>query len=131
MTTRSLSRIVLAIPTMLFAALFGTVVVYVLGMRSKSPSVRRGARTFHHAVGNRLQMRSAGTPGSYASVIRHRGRTTGRTCETPVWAAPTEDGFVIGVVYGPRTDGLRNLDEAAGAAAVSDRSAGTASTSIV
>lgn len=54
MTTRSLSRIVLAIPTMLFAALFGTVVVYVLGMRSKSPSVRRGARTFHHAVGNRL-----------------------------------------------------------------------------
>jgi deazaflavin-dependent oxidoreductase (nitroreductase family) len=117
MTTRSPSRIVLTIPAMLFAALFGTVGVYVLGMRSKSTSVRRGARAFHHAVGNRLQMRSAGTPGSYASVIRHRGRTTGREYETPVWAAPTEDGFVIGVVYGPRTDWLRNL-RASGSASI-------------
>lgn len=89
----------------------------MLGMRSKNPSVRRGARAFHHAVGNRLQMRSAGTPGSYASVIRHRGRTTGRTYETPVWAAPTDDGFVIGVVYGPRTDWLRNL-RAGGSASI-------------
>jgi hypothetical protein len=39
----------------------------------------------------------------------HRGRTTGRTYETPVWAAPTEDGFVIRIVYGSRTEWLRNV----------------------
>jgi hypothetical protein len=36
---------------MLFAALFGTVVAYVLGMRSKSPTVRRAASGFHSGCG--------------------------------------------------------------------------------
>jgi hypothetical protein len=89
----------------------------VLGIRSKNLTVRNAARRVHHAVGNPLQMRSAGTPGTYASVIRHRGRTTGRTYETPVWAVPTEDGFVIAIVYGPRTDWLKNA-LASGAAAI-------------
>lgn len=120
MTTRSPSRIVLTAPAMLFAGLCGTVAVYVLGMRSQSPTVRRAARAFHHVVGNRVQMRSAGTRGSYASIIRHAGRKTGRAYETPVWAAPTEDGFVIGIVYGPRTDWLRNL-RAGGSASIVHR----------
>jgi deazaflavin-dependent oxidoreductase (nitroreductase family) len=84
-------------------------IVYVLGIRSRSSVVRNAARHFHLAVGNRLQMRSAGKPGTYASVIRHQGRRTGRTYETPVWAAPTEDGFVIRIVYGSRTDWLKNV----------------------
>lgn len=106
--------IVLAVP---FLALSAIAIVYVLGMRSRSSTVRNAARRFHHAVGNPLQMRSAGTPGAHASVIRHQGRTTGRTYETPVWAAPTEDGFVIAIVYGARTDWLKNV-LASGAAAI-------------
>lgn len=101
----------------LFLALSAIAIVYVLGLRSKSSTVRNAARRFHRAVGNPLQMRSAGTPGTYASVIRHQGRTTGRTYETPVWAAPTEDGFVIAIVYGSRTDWLKNV-LASGAAAI-------------
>jgi deazaflavin-dependent oxidoreductase (nitroreductase family) len=62
-------------------------------------------------------MRSAGTPGAYASVIRHQGRRTGRTYQTPVWAVPTEDGFVIAIVYGSGTDWLKNV-VASGAAAI-------------
>jgi len=93
----------------LFVALPAVAIVYVAGIRSKSPAVRNAARRFHHAAGNRLQMRSAGTPGRYASVIRHQGRTTGRTYQTPVWAVPTEDGFVIAIVYGPGTDWLKNV----------------------
>lgn len=103
------TRAILTVPAVLFAALCATAVVYVVGMRSKSPAVKRAARAFHHTIGNRVQMRSAGRPGSYASIIRHRGRTTGREYKTPVWAARTEDGFVIGIVYGSRTDWLRNL----------------------
>ena len=108
------SLLVLAV---LFLALSAIVIAYVLGLRSKSSTVRDAARRFHHAVGNPLQMRSAGTPGTYASVIRHRGRTTGRIYETPVWAAPTEDGFAIAIVYGSRTDWVKNV-LARGAAAV-------------
>lgn len=108
---------ILIVLAVLFLALSAIAIVYVLGIRSKSSTVRHAARRFHHAVGNPLQMRSAGTPGTYASVIRHRGRTTGRTYETPVWAVPAEDGFVIAIVYGSRTDWLKNV-LASGAAAI-------------
>jgi len=84
-------------------------VVSVVGIRSQSRTVRDAARAFRHGVGNRVQMRRAGAPGARASVLMHRGRTTGRTYRTPVWAAPTEDGFVIGIVYGSRTDWLKNV----------------------
>ncbi len=110
-------RIVLAAG---FLALSGIAIVYMLGIRSKSATVRHAARRFHHAVGNPLQMRSAGTPGTYASVIRHQGRTTGRTYETPVWAVPTEDGFVIAIVYGSRTDWLKNVSASGTATIVHD-----------
>jgi deazaflavin-dependent oxidoreductase (nitroreductase family) len=95
-------------------------IVYVIGIRTKSSTVRDAARHFHHRLGNPLQMRSAGTSGTYASVIRHRGRATGRVYETPVWAAPTEDGFVIAIVYGPRTDWLKNVLASGSAAIVRD-----------
>ena len=68
-------------------------------------------------MGNPLQLRSAGTPGTFASVVRHQGRRTGRTYHTPVWAVPTEDGFVIALVYGSGTDWLKNV-LASGAAAI-------------
>jgi deazaflavin-dependent oxidoreductase (nitroreductase family) len=61
------------------------------------------------AVINPRQMRSAGQPGAYAAVIRHRGRTSGRPYETPVGAVAVDDGFVIALVYGSRTQWLRNV----------------------
>jgi deazaflavin-dependent oxidoreductase (nitroreductase family) len=108
---------ILIVSAVLVLALSAIVIVYVLGLRSKSSTVRDAARRFHHAVGNPLQMRSAGRPGTYASVIRHQGRTTGRIYETPVWAAATEDGFAIAIVYGSRTDWVKNV-LASGAAAI-------------
>jgi deazaflavin-dependent oxidoreductase (nitroreductase family) len=107
--------IALAVP---FLALLAIAIVYVLGIRSKSSTVRTAARRFHRAMGNPLQMRSAGKPGTYASLIRHQGRATGRTYETPVWAAPTEDGFVIAIVYGSHTDWLKNVLASGGAVIV-------------
>ena len=83
--------------------------VFSIGMRRKTPWVLNGVRRFSRAVGNPLQMRSAGTPGAYASVIRHDGRRSGRSYATPVAAEPTSDGFVIGLVYGPHTDWLKNV----------------------
>jgi len=104
----------------IFLGLSTIAITYVLGIRSKSAMVRDAARRFHRAIGNPLQMRSAGRPGTYASVIRHRGRTTGRIYETPVWAAPTEDGFVIAIVYGSGTDWLKNVLTSGSAVIVHD-----------
>jgi deazaflavin-dependent oxidoreductase (nitroreductase family) len=108
---------VLMMLAVLVLALLAIAILYVLGIRSKSATVRAAARRFHHGVGNPLQLRSAGTPASYAAVIRHQGRRTGRTYGTPVWAVPTEDGFVIAIVYGSGTDWLKNV-LASGAAAI-------------
>jgi deazaflavin-dependent oxidoreductase (nitroreductase family) len=108
---------ILIVLAVLVLALSAIATLYVVGIRSKSATVRAAARRFHHAVGNPLQLRSAGTPGTYASVIRHQGRRTGRTYHTPVWAVPTEDGFVIALVYGSASDWVKNV-LASGAAAI-------------
>ena len=104
-----MAKRVLSVLAVVFLPLSAIALVYVLGIRSRSPAVLDAARGFHRAVGNPLQMRSAGRRGTFASVIRHQGRTTGRTFETPVWAVPTENGFVIAIVYGSRTDWVRNV----------------------
>jgi deazaflavin-dependent oxidoreductase (nitroreductase family) len=92
--------------------------VFLVGMRRKSPPVVDTVRRVNRAFFNPRQMASAGTPGAYAAVIRHRGRTSGTAYETPVGAVATDDGFVIGLVYGPRTDWLRNVLAAGGATVV-------------
>ncbi|MDH5244203.1 MAG: nitroreductase family deazaflavin-dependent oxidoreductase, partial [Chloroflexota bacterium] len=77
-------------------AIGGIAAVYVLGMRSRSPFVIGPLVRLQRAVINPRQLRSAGKPGAYASIIRHVGRTSGKAYETPVGVVPTEDGFLIG-----------------------------------
>lgn len=84
-------------------------VVFFVGMRMGSPLVRNVVRRFNRALGNPHQMKTAGTPGAYASVIRHVGRKSGRSYETPMVPFETEDGFVIALPYGSGTDWVRNL----------------------
>ena len=92
-------------------------VVYVVGMRVKSPLLLKPLIRLQRAVINPRQLRTAGTPGAYAAVIRHRGRVSGQAYETPVGAVPVDDGFLIALVYGPRTNWLRNV-LAAGSATI-------------
>ena len=93
----------------LFVGLVAIAIVYVLGMRAKSPLVLNPLIRLQRAIINPHQMRSAGTPGAYASVIRHRGRTSGRSYETPVGVVAAGDGFVIGLVYGSRANWCQNV----------------------
>jgi deazaflavin-dependent oxidoreductase (nitroreductase family) len=67
-------------------------------------AVRRSGRAT-----KRFVLKSSGTPGGIASVIRHAGRTSGRAYDTPVQAVPTADGFVVALPYGPNTDWLKNV----------------------
>jgi deazaflavin-dependent oxidoreductase (nitroreductase family) len=88
--------------------LAAVMIAFVVGMRAKSPAVLDTVRRTSRAM-KPLVLRSAGTPGASASVIRHVGRVTGRPFETPVGAVAIDGGFVIALPYGPNTDWLRNV----------------------
>ena len=83
-------------------------VVFVVGMRAKSPLVQNAVRKSGRATKG-FVLKSSGTPGGMASIVRHVGRTSGRPYETPVQAVVTDDGFVIALPYGPTTDWVRNI----------------------
>ena len=59
-------------------------IVFLVGMRTKLPLVQHAVRRFNRTFTNPRAMKKAGTPGAYASIVRHVGRTTGRPYETPV-----------------------------------------------
>jgi deazaflavin-dependent oxidoreductase (nitroreductase family) len=95
-------------------------VVFIVGMRTKHPKVLRAVRCMNRAVFNPKQMESAGTPGAYASIIEHVGRTSGTEYQTPVGVVPTDDGFVIALPYGSEADWLKNVLAAGSATIVHD-----------
>jgi deazaflavin-dependent oxidoreductase (nitroreductase family) len=102
-------RRTIALVGALFLGVLTVGVAFVVGMRARSPRLLNAIRRFNRAVSNPIQMRSAGTQGAYASVIRHTGRRSGRPYATPVGVVAAEDGFVIVLVYGRNTDWLKNV----------------------
>ena len=70
--------------------------------------VQNALRLFTRAM-RPLALRSAGQEGSKTSIVRHVGRRSGRTYQTPVIAARHDDSFLIALPYGQRTDWLKNV----------------------
>ncbi len=102
-------RRVLAALFALALAAAGWMVFVMVAMRSKSPKMLGAVRRFNRGFTNKVQMRNAGTPGAYASIVRHRGRRSQREYETPVVPFPVDDGFVIVLPYGPSADWVQNV----------------------
>ncbi len=83
--------------------------LFIGGMRAKWPPVIDTVRRISFRFLNPRQLRTAGQPGAYAGILRHTGRTSGTAYETPLGIEPTDDGFVIALVYGDRTQWLINV----------------------
>ena len=101
-----------AVMTLLGALLLGAAAlgaVVVGGTRAKWPPVVETVRRLNLRVMNPRQLRTAGGPGAYAGILRHTGRTSGAAYQTPLGIEPTDDGFVIMLVYGDRTQWLKNV----------------------
>ena len=101
--------IVIAILGGLATAAVGLATVFVVGVRTRSPLVLRplfaiGRRFFHSRA-----LQQAGRPGSYASIIRHRGRRTGQLRETPVGVVAIDEGFLVTLPYGTYPQWVRNV----------------------
>jgi deazaflavin-dependent oxidoreductase (nitroreductase family) len=94
--------------------------IFLIGMRKNNALVVDSVRRINRGVMNPKQMESAGTPGAYASIIRHVGRVSGKNYETPVGAVPTGDGFIIALPYGSRADWLKNVLNDGGAVIVTE-----------
>ena len=58
---------------------------------------------------NRATLRAARSGRGPFSLVRQVGRKTGRTRETPLILAPTPDGFVAELTYGPGVAWYRNV----------------------
>ena len=95
-------------------------VVFTIAIRAKCSPVLTGIRKMNRAVMNPRQMGTAGKPGAYASIVRHVGRNSGTSYETPVQALPTEDGFVIPLPYGRTADWMKNVLAAGSAEIVNE-----------
>jgi deazaflavin-dependent oxidoreductase (nitroreductase family) len=70
--------------------------------------IKNALRLFTRAM-RPLALRPAGKEGSSTSVVRHVGRRSGRTYQTPVIAVQHDDSFLIVLPYGQRTDWLKNV----------------------
>ncbi len=81
--------------------------------------IQNAMRLFTRAM-RPLAMRSAGKAGSNTSVVRHIGRRSGQTYDTPVIAAQHDDTFLIALPYGQRTDWLKNVLEKGSATVVAN-----------
>jgi deazaflavin-dependent oxidoreductase (nitroreductase family) len=58
---------------------------------------------------NRATRRAARSGRGPFSLVRHVGRKTGKTYETPVMLARTPDGFVAELTYGPDVAWYKNI----------------------
>ena len=93
--------------------------VLIAGMRWKVAPVLDAVRRMNRSLTNPRVMRSAGSAGTQMSVIRHVGRKSGRTHESPVDVIAARDGVVIALPYGTRADWVRNVLAAGSATIVS------------
>ena len=84
-------------------------IAFLVGWRVKSGLVLGPIIWFSKRFMNPMQMRSAGTPGAYASIVRHRGRVSGTAYETPVGVVADGDAFLVALPYGKRAQWLRNV----------------------
>jgi len=80
-----------------------------VAVRTKFPPFINAMRRLNRSMINPRMMERAGKAGSYAAVIRHRGRNTGAPYATPVLAEPTDEGFVVPLPYGTHVDWLKNV----------------------
>ena len=76
--------------------------------------VRRRFFAILNRTVNPVAMRVARSGHGPFSVVRHVGRLSGRTYETPLIVAAVADGFIAELTYGPNVSWYRNAVAAGG-----------------
>ncbi len=66
-------------------------------------------RSFNKRVLNRFTGRLARSSRGIFAIVKHVGRRSGKTYETPIIVVPISGGFVIALTYGTHVDWYRNV----------------------
>lgn len=66
-------------------------------------------RFLNKGIFNRVTLKFAGSAYSPISIIRHLGRRSGTSYETPVIVEPLGDTFLFALPYGSKVDWYRNV----------------------
>lgn len=98
---------VIALFGALLVGLVTTAAVLLGGMRAHWAPATEAVRRLTMLM-NKGQ-KAAGQAGVGYGLLRHVGRTSGKRHETPLGIERTEDGFVIAIVYGKRTQWVKNV----------------------
>ena len=88
--------------------------ILVISVRFQVRWILDPIRRFNRRYYNRVVLIFAGERGTPYAVIRHVGRRSGQKYETPVFATPIVDGFLLALYYGAEVEWLRNLQAAGG-----------------
>lgn len=99
------------------AGVAALILAWVLTLRTNFPPGMAVIRTLGRRVVNPRILRTAGSPGARASVIKHVGRSSGKPYATAIGVTPTDDGVVVMLPYGRSVDWVRNV-LAAGSAVI-------------
>ncbi|WP_067538331.1 nitroreductase family deazaflavin-dependent oxidoreductase [Nocardia crassostreae] len=76
------------------------------------PTPRWVAKANRYGINQLTRFIAPWAPGW--AVIVHRGRKSGRTFRTPLWAFRRDGGYVIALTYGSESDWVRNVLAACG-----------------
>ncbi len=66
-------------------------------------------RYFNKYILNRFMLKFAGSSRNQFAVIRHVGRRSGKSYETPIIVVSKDEDFLIALTYGLKVDWYRNL----------------------
>lgn len=95
-------------------------VLFVVGVRRRSPGVLRVVRVLQRDLMNPGALRTAGASGSPWAVVRVAGRVSGKVYDTPVEVKREGDELYISLPYGEGTQWFRNVRAAGGATVLYD-----------
>jgi hypothetical protein len=91
----------------ILAAVLQTLIVAVF--RTRYRPLIDAIRAFNKHILNPAVAQYAGRVGSYAAIIHHRGRQSGKPYATPILALPITGGFLVPLPYGEHIDWLQNV----------------------
>jgi hypothetical protein len=72
-------------------------------------AIRDRVRVMNKHFTNKLLIHIAGKRFGHFAVLTHAGRKSGKLYRIPIIAEPLEDGFVIALTYGMKTDWCANV----------------------
>ena len=78
-------------------------------MKSFQQSFLDRIRVLNKHITNKLLIHIAGKDLALFAILSHTGRKSGRIYQIPIIVAPVENGFVIALTYGKKTDWYENV----------------------